>query len=262
MIHPTTIVDPGAEIDATVQIGPYCVIEKDVIIGPNVIIGAHVTIDQYTTIEEGCRIFHHAAIGAAPQSMKFGGEKTTVVVCKNTVLREFVTIHRGTAFGGGKTEVGEENYIMAYSHIAHDCKTGRGVVMANNGTLAGHITIGDFATVGGLTAIHQFSRVGEYAFIGGKSAVSKDIPPYVIAAGDRAKLHGLNKVGLKRHGFSLEARDALKKTYRILFRLGLTQNEAIERIKAEVELLPEVKNFIEFMQSSTRGVTRGRGQRE
>ncbi len=257
MIHPTAVVDPGAQIDGKVNIGPYSVIEKDVIIESGVVIGAHVTVDQYTHIKSGCRIFHHAAVGAAPQSVKFAGEKSRAVIGKNSVVREFVTIHRGTEFGGGLTEVGENNFLMAYTHIAHDCIMGNNVIMANNATLAGHIEIGDHATVGGLVAIHQFARVGAYAFIGGKAAVAKDVPPYVIASGDRATLHGLNKVGLKRHGFTPEALDALKKTYRIIFRFGLTLNEALERVKAEVEMLPEVNTFIEFMESSKRGVTRG-----
>jgi len=167
-----------------------------------------------------------------------------------------VTIHRGTGFGGGITEIGEENFLMAYTHIAHDCKIGRKVVMANNATLAGHITIGDYATVGGLVAIHQFVKVGDYAFIGGKSGVPKDIPPYVIAAGDRAKLHGLNLVGLKRQGMSQKTLSLLKKTYRIFFRIGLTVTEAVERARAEVEQVPEVVKFVEFIKSSERGVTR------
>jgi UDP-N-acetylglucosamine acyltransferase len=152
--------------------------------------------------------------------------------------------------------VGEENFIMAYSHIAHDCKTGRRVMMANNATLAGHITIGNYATIGGLVAIHQFVRIGDYAFVGGKSAVVKDVPPYVIAAGDRAQLHGLNSVGLRRQGFSEKTLSLLKKTYRIFFRIGLTLNEAIERVRAEVEQIPEVVTFIEFVKQSQRGVTR------
>ena len=256
MIHPTALVDSNAEIDSDVEIGPYSVIHGDVSIGAGVRIGSHVVIEPYVTIGPDCQIFQYAALGAVPQSVKFEGEKTAVKIGRATTVREFVTIHRGTGFGGGITEVGEENYLMAYTHIAHDCRTGRKVMMANNATLAGHITIGDNATIGGLVAIHQFVRIGEYAFIGGKSAVVKDVPPYVIAAGDRVKLHGLNTVGLKRQGFSPQSLSALKKTYRIIFRIGLTLNEAIERVKAEVEQAPEVRHFIAFIQSSTRGITR------
>jgi len=256
MIHDKAIINSRAEIDSNVTIGAYSIIGDNVFIGSGTVIGPHVVIDPFVTIGRNCRIFQYAAIGAVPQSLKFEGEKTYVKIGDGTIIREFVTIHRGTAFGGGITEVGEENYLMAYTHIAHDCKVGRKVVMANNATLAGHITIGNHATIGGLVAIHQFVKIGEYAFVGGKSAVVKDVPPYVIAAGDRAELHGLNSVGLKRNGFSPTTLSLLKKTYRIIFRIGLTMNEAIERVRAEVEQVPEVVNFIDFIKSSQRGVTR------
>lgn len=256
MIHSTAIIDPKAEIDSNVKIGPYSIVMENVFIGSGTVIGPHVVIDSYVTIGADCNIFQYAAIGAAPQSLKFEGGETYVKIGRGTIVREFVTIHRGTEFGGGITEVGEENLLMAYTHIAHDCKTGRKVVLSNNATLAGHITIGDNATIGGLVAIHQFVRIGDYAFIGGKSAVVKDVPPYVIASGDRATLHGLNSVGLKRHGFSKDTVSALKKTYRIIFRIGLTMNEAIERVRAEVEQIPEVLGFIDFIKSSQRGITR------
>ncbi len=256
MIHETAIVDPKAEIEMDVDIGPYTIIGKDVSIGKGTVIGPHVVIDPHVMIGPDCRIFQYAAIGAVPQSLKFEGEKTYTKIGKGTIVREFVTIHRGTGFGGGVTEIGEECFLMAYSHIAHDCNIGRKVVLANNATLGGHITIGDYATIGGLVAIHQFVRIGENAFVGGKSAVVKDIPPFVIAAGDRAKLHGLNSVGLKRQGFTQKTLSTLKKTYRLLFRIGLTQNEAIERVIAEVEQIPEVIEFIRFIKSSQRGITR------
>jgi len=256
MIHPTVIVSPDAEIEKDVEVGPYSVIGENVFIGKGTVIGPHVTIDPYVTIESDCKIFQYAAIGAHPQSLKFNGEKTYVKIGRKTIIREFVTIHRGTEFGGGVTEIGEENFLMAYTHIAHDCKTGRNVVLSNNATLAGHIIIGKYATIGGLVAIHQFVNIGDYAFVGGKSAVVKDIPPYVIASGDRAKLHGMNTIGLKRSGFSKETLTALKKVYRIIFRIGLTMNEAMERVHAEVEQIPEVIKFIEFIKASERGITR------
>ncbi len=256
MIHPTAIVSPDAEIGDDVQIGAYSVVGEDAIIGKGTWIGPHVVIDPHVTIGPGCRIFQFAAIGAIPQDLKFGGEKSRAIIGPDVTIREFVTIHRGTKEGGGITEIGEKSFLMAYTHVAHDCRIGKMVVLANNTTLAGHISIGNHATVGGLVAIHQFVRIGDYAFVGGKSAVVKDVPPYVIAAGDRAILHGLNRVGLKRYGFSPQALTALKKTYRILFRYGLTINEAIERVKAEVEMLPEVKTFIGFIKASSRGVTR------
>ncbi len=256
MIDPTAIVSPKAQVDVNVEIGPYSIIKDDVKIKSGTVISSHVVIEKYVTIGADCQIYQFAAIGAVPQSVKFKGEKTHIKIGKGTIIREFVTIHRGTGFGGGLTEIGDHNFLMAYSHIAHDCKTGQHVTLSNNTTLAGHITIGNFATVGGLVAIHQFVRVGEHAFVGGKSAVVKDVPPYVIAAGDRAKLHGLNGVGLKRYGFEADTIKALKRTYRIIFRIGLTLNEAIERVKAEVDQVPEVINFIHFLQSSQRGVTR------
>jgi UDP-N-acetylglucosamine acyltransferase len=256
MIHATAIVGAKAEIDSDVDIGPYAIIGDNVTIGKGCTIGPHVVIDPYVTIGPDCQVYQFAAIGAVPQAVKFSGEKTWVKIGRGSVIREFVTINRGTDEGGGVTEVGEENFLMAYTHIAHDCRTGRRVIMSNNTTLAGHISIGDYATVGGLVAIHQFVRVGSYAFIGGKSAVVKDIPPYVIAAGDRATLHGLNTVGLKRNGFSQKTLTSLKKAYRIIFRIGITMNEAIERVHAEVEPIPEVIQLVDFLKASQRGITR------
>lgn len=256
MIHPTAIIDPKAELDTNIEIGPYTIIKGNTFIGSETMIGSHVVIEPFVHIRPECHIFQYAAIGAVPQSVKFKGEETYVKIGRGTIIREFVTIHRGTEFGGGVTEVGEENFVMAYSHIAHDCKTGRKVMLSNNATLGGHITIGDYSTIGGLVAIHQFVRIGDYAFVGGKSAVVKDVPPYVIAAGDRATLYGLNSVGLRRHGFSQKTLSLLKKTYRIVFRIGLTLNESIERLRAEVEQVPEVINFIDFIKSSQRGLTR------
>jgi UDP-N-acetylglucosamine acyltransferase len=256
MIHPSAIIHPKAEIDTDVEIGPYTIIAENVTIGSGTVIGPHVVVDPYVSIGPDCHIFQYASVGAQPQAIKFKGEITYVKIGRGTVVREFATINRGTAFGTGVTEIGEDNLLMAYCHVAHDCQTGRRVILANNATLAGHIVIGDYVTVGGLVAIHQFVRIGEYAYVGGKSAVPKDIPPYVIAAGDRAKLYGLNRVGLKRYGFPESTVKALKKVYRIFFRIGITLNEAIERAQAEVDHLPEVNIFINFIKSSQRGVTR------
>ncbi len=256
MIHPSAIIDPKAEIDTDVSIGPYTVIGKDVEIGSGAIIGSHVTIEPYVSVGKNCKIFQYASIGAIPQDLKFKGEETWLKIGSGSVIREFVTINRGTGAGGGITEVGENNLLMAYAHVAHDCTTGRNVILANNATLAGHVIIGDYANIGGLTAIQQFVRIGEHSYIGGKSAVVKDIPPFVIAAGDRAKLHGLNNVGMKRNGFSSNSISALKRTYRIVFRIGLTVNEAVERVKAEVDQLPDVMRFIDFIKSAKRGITR------
>lgn len=256
MIHATAIVDPKAELDANVEIGPYSIVADTVSIGAGTVIGPHAMIEPYTSIGPDCRIYQYASVGAAPQAIKFKGEVTYLKIGRGTTVREFVTINRGTEFGGGITEVGDNNLLMAYSHVAHDCKTGRDVILANNATLAGHIIVGDYVTVGGLVAIHQFVKIGDYAYIGGKSAVAKDIPPYVIASGDRASLHGLNKIGLKRHGFGDNTLMALKKAYRIIFRIGITTKEALQRVQAEVEQIPEVVNLIEFIKSSERGITR------
>lgn len=256
MIHPTAIVSPKAEIDSDVEIGAYSIIGDHVVIGKETVIGPHVVIDPYVTIGPQCRIFQYAAIGATPQSLKFDGEKSSVSIAEKCVIREFVTIHRGTSIGGGLTKIGSECFIMASAHVAHDCMLGNNVVMANCATLAGHITIGNHANIGGLVAIHQFVRVGNYAFVGGKSAVVKDIPPFMIAAGDRARLHGLNMVGLKRMGFSQETILKLKKAYRIIFRFGLTLNEALARVAAQIPSSPEMEELLDFIKSSQRGITR------
>ncbi len=256
MIHPTAIISPKAHIENNVAIGPYAIIGNQVTIGSGTVIGPHAVIDPFARIGQNCHIFQFASVGAVPQSLKFQGEETWTEIGDGCIIREFVTVNRGTQDGGGITRVGNNCLLMAYAHIAHDCILGNKVVMANNATLAGHVTIGNHATVGGLSAIHQFVRVGDYAFLGGKSVVVKDIPPFVLASGDRAALHGLNQVGLKRHGFSPDTLKLLKKTYRLIFRIGLTLNEAIERVSAEVESAPEVKAFIDFIKSSERGITR------
>ncbi|HHP7234739.1 MAG TPA: acyl-ACP--UDP-N-acetylglucosamine O-acyltransferase [Desulfobacterales bacterium] len=256
MIHSTAIVSSKAEIEANVEIGAYTVIGDNVTIGSGTVVGPHVVIDPFVSIGRNCRIFQYAALGAIPQDLKFGGETSYVKIGSGCIIREFVTIHRGTKLGAGVTEVGEECLLMNYVHIAHDCKIGRRVVMANNATLAGHITIGSHTTIGGLSAIHQFVKVGDYAFIGGMTGIPKDIPPYVIASGERARLHGLNLVGLKRFGFSQKTISELKKAYRIIFRVGLTLTQAVERVRAEVDQLPEVVKFIDFIKASERGITR------
>jgi UDP-N-acetylglucosamine acyltransferase len=239
-----------------VEIGPYSIIQANASIGAGTVIGSHTTIDSYVDIGPNCQIYSYVSIGTIPQAIKFKGEKTYLKIGRNTIIREFATLNRGTEFGGGVTEVGENNFLMAYTHVAHDCKIGKGAILSNNATLAGHITLGDYVIVGGLTAIHQFVRVGDYAYIGGMSAVVKDIPPYLLAAGDRASLHGLNKVGLQRHGFSQNTISNLKKAYRIIFRIGLTVNEAVERVLAEVENVAEVVNLVNFIKTTQRGVTR------
>ncbi len=261
LIHPTVIIHHGAEIDEGVEIGPYSVIGKDVQIGRGTVIASHVVMDGWTTIGTGCRIHQFASIGAPPQDITYKGEKTEVIIGNNNVIREFVTIHRGTVKGGGQTVIGDKNFLMAYAHIAHDCKIGNNVIMANAATLAGHVRIEDYAIIGGFVAIHQFANVGAYAIIGGASAITHDVPPYVMAVGNRAKLYGLNKVGLRRQGFSREEIDTLKKTYNILFRSGLTLKDAVGKLEQEMKHSIHVARLLEFIKNSKRGITRETGRR-
>jgi UDP-N-acetylglucosamine acyltransferase len=257
MIHPTALIDPKAEIGEGVEIGPYSVIEKDVSIGEGTRIGPHVIIREGTKIGKGCRVFQFASIGEAPQFFGYKGEKTFLQIGDRNIIREFVTLHRGTVKGGGKTVIGNDNYFMAYSHVAHDCHIGNQVVMANGATLGGHILIEDHAIIGGLSAIHQFCRVGTHAILSGITGVSQDVPPYMMAAGSRAKLYGLNSVGLKRHQFSEREIKALKKAYRIIFRSGLTLEKAMKAVEEDdIFQIPEVQHLLQFIQHSKRGISR------
>jgi UDP-N-acetylglucosamine acyltransferase len=255
-IHPTAIVHPQANIAAGVKIGAYSLIGENVRIGSGTVIEPHVVIEGSSEIGERCHIFPFASIGAAPQHLHYRGEPARVVIGSDNIIREFVTINRATVEGGGETVLGKGNFIMAYSHIAHDCRVGNQVIMANASTLAGHIEVEDFAIVGGLVAIHQFVRVGCYAIIGGASAIPKDVPPYMCAAGNRARLFGLNAVGLKRHHFPETTITALKHAYRIIFRSHITLTKAIEKVQAEVLDLPEIGHLLQFLRSSKRGVCR------
>ncbi len=257
MIHPTAIVDPKAEIEEGVEIGPYSVIGKGVFIGRGTKIGPHVVIGEGTHIGKRCQIFQFASIGEAPQAFAYKGEKTSLLLGDENIVREYVTLHRGTFQGSGKTVIGNGNYFMAYSHVAHDCQIGNQVVLANGATLAGHILIEDYAIIGGLSAIHQFCQIGTHAFISGLTGVTLDIPPYMLASGSRAKLFGLNMVGLKRHHFSEETVKVLKKAYRIIFRSGLTLEKAMKRIgEDEISQTPEVQHLLLFIQCSKRGISR------
>ena len=256
MIHKTALIDGKAELDSGVEVGPYSIIGPNVKIGKNTKIGPHVIIDQWTQIGEGCNIFQFSSIGAAPQDLKYCGEESWVIMGNNNTLRESVTINRGTSQSGGKTIIGNNNFFMAYCHVAHDCRIGNHVIMANAATLAGHIQIEDHAIVGGLVGVHQFVRLGCHSIIGGGSGVNKDIPPYTMANGQRAKLYGLNLVGLKRHNFSQEVLRDLKKAYRLILRSNQTLEKSIEHAQAEVPHSPEVDHFIDFIKSSERGITR------
>ncbi|HPQ43050.1 MAG TPA: acyl-ACP--UDP-N-acetylglucosamine O-acyltransferase [Syntrophales bacterium] len=255
-IHPTAIISPGATIEDNVEIGPYSVIGSKVRIGRGTVIGPHAVIEGCTEIGDNCRIFQFASIGADPQDLKFDGEESKVIIGKNNTIREFVTIHSSTSADIGMTCIGDNNLLMAYCHVAHNCLLGNNIVMANAANLAGHIHIEDFAMIGGLSGIHQFSRIGRHSIIGGASAVTQDVPPYVTVSGNRAKPHGLNLIGLKRRGFSEETIAALKKAYKIVYRSSLLLAVALEKVKTEVDDLPEVRHFIDFIGNSKRGICR------
>jgi UDP-N-acetylglucosamine acyltransferase len=255
-IHSTAIISPDAQLEEGVEIGPYVVIGSDVKIGKNTIIGPHAVIEDFTHIGEGCHIHQFCSIGAPPQDLKFGGEKTRVVIGNFNIIREFVTINRSTKADIGVTIIGDHNLLMAYCHVAHNCKLGDRIVMANAATLAGHVLVEDYAIIGGLTGIHQFSYIGAHCIIGGVSAVAKDVPPYTMASGNHAKLFGLNLVGLKRRNFSEKTIKALKDAYRIIFRSHLLLEAALKKAQDEVENYPEVLHFIQFIKESKRGVCR------
>jgi UDP-N-acetylglucosamine acyltransferase len=255
-IHKTAVVHPKAEIDRDVTIGPYAIIEKHVKIGRGTKIGSHVVIEDWTEIGEECTFFHMASVGTIPQDLKFSGEKTTLKIGRGNTFREFVTLNRGTQAGGGKTVIGDHNFLMAYAHVAHDCQIGNHVIMANAATLAGHIHIGDHAVIGGLVGVHQFVKVGSYALIGGCSAVAQDVAPFMCAAGVHAKLYGLNVIGLKRHGFKENRIRNLKKAYRILFRSKLPLKEAMKKVQKEVESSEDIQLLLKFIGNSERGVCR------
>ena len=252
-IHPTAIVHPGARIGAGTVVGPYATIGERVTIGRNCRIGASCVIDGVTEIGDNNEIFPMASIGMVPQDLKFGGEPTRVVIGERNVIREFVTIHRGTAGGGGVTSIGNHNLLMAYTHIAHDCHVGNDTIFGNAATLAGHVLVEDFANVGAFSGVHQFCRVGKYAFIGGYSVVTKDALPYVKSVGNRARVYGINTIGLMRRGFSQETIAKLRRAYRVL--LHSNTSRAIPQIERDPALQsPEIAYLVDFIRSSKRGV--------
>lgn len=259
MIHPTAIIHESAQLSESVEVGPYAIIGKHVTVGPGTTIGAHAVISDWTTIGENNQIYHQTSVGAPPQDLKYRGEEAWTRIGDNNVIREFATIHRGTPTGHGETIVGNNNLMMAYSHVAHDCVIGNGVVMANVATLAGHVTVEDNVILGGLVAVHQFSTIGAYAMIGGGTMVGLDILPYTIATSGKrdAKLRGLNLIGLKRRGFSEETIKKLKAAYKTLFMAGLKLPDAVLRIRNDIKDCPEVDNLLAFIENSKRGICRG-----
>lgn len=255
-IHASAVIHPKAKLHSTVEVGPFSIIGEHVQLGKGTIIKSHVVIDGWTEIGEFCTIFPFASIGLEPQDLKFKDEMTRLQIGNQNIIREYVTVHRGTGAGGGITKIGDHNYFMAYSHVAHDCTVGNWIIMANASSLGGCIEIGDYAIVGGLVGVHQFVRIGAHAMIGGCSAVAQDVPPYVRVAGNRAKPSGLNNVGLKRHGFSQRQIQALKGSYKLLYRSGLTQREAGEKACGTWSDISEVEQFFAFVEASERGICR------
>ena len=255
-IHPTAIISPEAEIAEDVEIGAYSIIGPDVHIGKQTVVGPHVVIETHTDIGERFCIYQFAAIGAAPQDLKFKGEKTRVIIGNDNTIREFVTIHRATAAATGTTVMGDHNLIMAYSHIAHNCILDNHIIMVNAANLAGHIHVEDYAIIGGLSGVHQFTRIGAHCMIGGASAVTRDVAPYLIAAGNHATTHGLNVVGLKRRGFDEETINDIKRAYTLVFRSSLLLRTAIDKVRDEIKDSPEVRHFLEFIEKSERGLCR------
>jgi UDP-N-acetylglucosamine acyltransferase len=258
-IHPTAIVDPGAVLADDVVVGPYAVVGPAVTLGAGTSLDHHASVQGVTTMGAGNRVFPFAAVGGPPQDLKYRGEPTRLEIGDRNTFREFVTVNTGTTGGGGVTRIGSDNLLMAYVHVAHDCLVGDGTVLANCATLAGHVTIHDRVIVGGMTPIHQFVRIGRNAMVGGASAVDKDIPPFMMAAGNKADLHGLNVIGLRRQGLSPETVAALKEAYRILFRSGILLREALDTLDRTLSGVPEVAHLVEFVRSSKRGITRPGG---
>ncbi len=255
-IHPTAIVNAASELGPDVVVGPFAIIGPGVRVGAGTHIGPHVLVERDTAVGESCQIAQGAVLGTDPQDLKYKGERSELVVGDRTVVREYATLNRGTA-ASGRTVVGSDCVLMAYTHVAHDCRIGNHVILANAVNMAGHVTIEDWANVGGITGIHQFVRIGAHAFVGGGLRVSQDVPPYCRAAGEPLRLYGLNSIGLGRRGFPVDTRKHLRRAYRILFQSGLNVSQGISRVEAEVEQIPEVRHFLDFIRNSERGITLG-----
>lgn len=255
-IHQTALVDPRAELDGEVEVGPYSIVGPRVKIGKGTRVKSHVVIEGHTTLGEGNLIFQFATVGSVPQDLKYKGEDSQLIIGHHNTIREFVSLNPGTAGGGMVTRIGDHNLLMMYCHIAHDCILGGHNIIANGATLGGHVVIEDFVIVGGLVGIHQFVKVGTSAILGAGSMVSKDIPPYCNATGDRARLRGLNSEGLRRRGFSKEQIEGLKKAYRIIFQSGLRVKEALGTVRKAIPNSPEVDHLVTFIEQSRRGVCR------
>ena len=255
-VHPTALVHRGARLAADVEVGPYSVIGEHVEVGEASWIGAHVVLDGHTRIGRRNRIWHFCSIGAPPQDKKYAGEPTRVEIGDDNTIREYITINRGTAQDVGVTRVGNENWIMAYVHFAHDCQIGSKTIFANSCQLAGHVTVGDWVVFGAATLVHQFVHIGAHAFTGMGTYLAQDLPPFVTAAGNMAKPFGINKEGLKRRGFSPDTIAGLKRAYKTLYRKGLRFEESISELKEQLAACPEVQQILDFLARSKRGIIR------
>jgi UDP-N-acetylglucosamine acyltransferase len=256
-IDSTAIVSSNALLAPDVVVGAYAVIGPNVTIGSGCVIGPFTRVEGPTAIGERNQFYGHASIGGPPQDLKYKGEHTELAIGNDNVFREFVTINRGTTGGGGKTSIGNENFFMAYSHVAHDCHVGSHTIFANNATLAGHVEIADHATIGAFSAVHQFCRVGEHAFVGGGSMITQDVMPYAKTVASRDnRSYGINTIGLERKGFSKETVEALQRAYKILIRSKLRADEALQKIEEELGNFPEARYLVEFVRASKRGIIR------
>jgi len=258
-IHPTAIIDKAAELDSSVSVGPYAIIEGHVRIDAGSKVAGHAVVSGPTVMGRNNEISSFASVGAAPQDLKYDGEPTQLIMGDDNKIREYASIHRGTVQGGGKTVIGNGNLLMSYIHIAHDCVIGNNVIMSNVATMAGHVEVGDCATIGGLVAVHQFGRIGKYSYIGGVSGITLDVPPFVIITGtrNRTRISGINKVGLKRRGFSRETISKIDNAFRIIFRSpDLLLKDALEIAKKEITDCSEVDDMVRFFEESQRGVVR------
>lgn len=253
-IHPTALVSPTAELGDNVVIAHCAIVEDNVIIGDHSRVEPFASVKAYTRMGKGNVIHSYAMVGGIPQDLKFHGEESWLEMGDNNNIREFATLHRGTEGGGGLTRIGSNNLFMAYIHIAHDCQVGSRVIMSNNATLAGHVIVGDGAILGGLCAVHQFTHIGAHAFVGGMSGVGQDVPPYMLASGPRAELHGPNLVGLRRMRGSRETLAAVRSAYRIIWLSGIPRQEALEKVETELSSVPEVLEIVAFIRASERGV--------
>ncbi len=256
MIHSTAIIDSSAELASDVSVGPYTIIEADVQIDSGTTIGPHAIIKGPTRIGKHNRIFQFASIGEDPQDKKYHGEVTRLEIGDRNVIREYATIHRGTIQDRGVTHVGDDNLLMAYTHVAHDCVVGNGVIMANAASLAGHVHLDDFAILGGFSLVHQFCRIGQYSFSAMGSVINRDVLPYVMIGGSPTKPHGINSVGLERQGFSAESIRHIRKAYKIVYKSGLKLDEAIQSLMEVAAEAPEVLRMVEFLQQSGRSIIR------